>query len=129
MHNIVQRDARAWRYSDLVKLVCLAALNQRSATSALRTLRGPGCVGLSTDDYDQARYNLMLPSVDTVRRYEEQKCEELGCMWRSLVSVLQPGDGTPGAGLQEGGPVCSCTPSLHHYQEHTPPCALSMPSP
>ncbi len=24
MHNIVQRDARAWRYSDIVKLVCLA---------------------------------------------------------------------------------------------------------
>lgn len=75
-HNSLQDHLSAFRYSDTIKKLCVAASEARSGKACLDVLRGPGCLGGGkTGPVAGADLNLLgVPSSDAIWEFRRYFC-------------------------------------------------------
>ena len=75
-HNSLQDHISAFRYSETIKKLCVAASEARSGKACLDVLRGPGCLGGGkTGPVAGAALNLLgVPSSDAIWEFRRYIC-------------------------------------------------------
>lgn len=78
LSNLVLKFANLIRWPDRVKLLLTMAMQSQSGSAALNILRGPGLQGSDSNLLEDAQINLLLPSVDALKDFQNKTMAQYG---------------------------------------------------